>query len=103
MRGTSEPREIDLTPNYKGIFKTMLEELKRQGKAENWFESFSVTREAEALRSIQRFLAPLAIALNAATSVAEIEELRGAVTDVLGDVDRAAAEKERELKEDREI
>lgn len=98
----NEPREIDLTPNYRAIFRTMTDELKRQGKAEHLFADLSEAAQSEGLREFQRILAPLAMALNSATSVVEIEELRGVVTDMLTDVDRTAAGLERELAEDRE-
>lgn len=99
----NEPREIILTPNYAAMFRTMLDELKRQGKAESMFDAIvGGDVEAGCLRAVQRFLAPLTIALSAATSVAEIKELRGVVTDMLSDVDRTAAQREREMAEARE-
>ena len=88
---TATPRVIDLTPNYKAIFAGMLHEAKIQAKASRMFEDATDKGVDGLLRCVQRWFAPLAIAINAASSVADIEQVRGVMADILSDIDRTAA------------
>lgn len=91
-------REIKLEPDYKALFRTMLAELKNQGQPRSMFgEILPAKQELEALRAVQRFIAPLAICSNSATAVVEIEELRTALADLSGEFCRFINELEAQL------
>jgi len=90
---------VDLTPDYKAIFKRMAREAKAQGNPEEMFRGLAPDARAKALRTVQRFLAPLAICANAMSSREEVEEFRGLIADVLGQVDRVAGDLETKTSE----
>lgn len=75
----------------------MLRDAREQANARLIFEGFEPVYQAQALRRVQRWFAPLAVALNAASSVVEIEQLRSLMTDILADIDQTAAAREDEL------
>jgi hypothetical protein len=77
-----QPTEFNIEPNYDHIFRTMLAEARTQGDPEILFSQMSDQRELEALRAVQRFLAPLAIAANAMHSGAMVEQFREAITEI---------------------
>ena len=87
---------IDLA-NFKGIFKGMLAEARSQGVARRLFGSLSDEDRAQALREVQRFFAPLAVAAQAMTSVEEVEQLREAMADIIADINKTASEIENDL------
>jgi hypothetical protein len=95
----NEPRTITLTPNFERIFKGMLAEAMAQAKASRMFDDIPEASVAEALRAVQRWLAPLTVAINAATSVPDIERVREVMTDILADIDKTAFAIENKIDE----
>ena len=87
-------QKLDITPNYKAIFERMLGEARHFGNGSKLFASWSYAREAEALRAIQRFLAPLNVALNAMSSQEDLEALKAALGEIVVSIDQAAREAE---------
>lgn len=88
-----QPTEFNIEPNYDHIFRTMLAEARTQSDPE-MFSQADVTDEVEALRVVQRFLAPLAIAANAMHSAAMVKEFREAITEISGRIANAVTESE---------
>ena len=97
--------EFDLTPNYGVIFKQFAKDAANAGEYlsaalyraqtgpgcwENTPEIYA--RRAAVLRAIQEYLAPVTIALQCATSVAEVEQVREVMAETLKRVDTWAAE-----------
>lgn len=87
--------EIVLTPNYSNIFRQMIQEARNQGEASSIFRDVRPkAAQVEALRAVQRFLAPLAIAAACMTSTAEVEQLRDALCTINTGIDTRANEME---------
>jgi hypothetical protein len=99
---TVSDRMLDLTPNFKGIFKGMLVEAVRKADAEEMFSDLKMSEQASDLRQVQNWLAPFNAALHAASSVEEIEDLRRALAQIVAGVDDVAARIENDLAEGRE-
>ena len=91
---------IDVTPDYKAIFARMLAEAAIFGKGNKLFKTYDSKWRAESLREVQRFIAPLNVALNAITSAEELERLREVTGQIVDSIDRAAqqAEEQADLK-----
>jgi len=85
--------EIVLTPNYAHLFATMLREARTQSEARRMFD-FRPHIAAEALRAVQRFLAPLNIAAQSMTDRDAVEKFREALNEMVQDIDRTAAQLE---------
>jgi len=93
--------EITLTPDFANIFRQMLAEAVRQGDARTIFDSvLAPTQEAEALRAVQRWLAPLNIAAQCMTDRASVDTFRDALAKMATDLDRYAGALEAELPAD---
>lgn len=92
-------KTIQLTPNYEAMFRLMLADAKQQAQASRMFDCLTADQEARALRSVQRWFAPLAIAANSATSLEAIEQLRSLMSDILGDINQTALAIENDLEE----
>lgn len=94
---------IDLTPDYASMFSNMLRETHNQSDVRTMFPMFPLhfrTDRAELLRDVQRWFAPLTIAINCATTVDAINELRAAMTEMLSAIDQEAARLERSVEDD---
>lgn len=91
--------EIQLTPNYANIFRQMLNEAKNQSDPYCLF-SLPARDRAEALRAVQRFLAPLNIAAQCMTDVAAVETYREALAGIVSGINLAAGEIEEAVAED---
>lgn len=94
--------EINLTPDFKRMFAQMLAEAERQAQAEDLFDCLPHDLRAEALRSVQRFLAPLNIAAQCMTNAKAVGEFREALSRIAVDVDKTAGDLEAEKAEDEE-
>ena len=91
--------EINLTPDYRAIFGHMLAEARRQAEGNPMFLCCGMQTQAEALRDCQRWFAPLTLAIQCATSVTEIEQVRSLMGDILAEINRQAfAEEEKALR-----
>lgn len=95
VKGTrmeTETREIDLTPDFKGIFQQMMREAQAQAVA--WQNNLTGRDQpvdvqmAENLRAIQRWFWPLAMAANAMPSVVEVEQFRTLMAEILADINK---------------
>jgi len=80
------------------MFRTMSREAASQGEARSIFRDLPGEHRATALRAVQRFLAPLSIAACSMTSVAEVEEFRTILSDMLKGIDTTAAQMEAEAE-----
>lgn len=98
----NETREINLTPDFGRMFDLMIREAQNQGQPRSIFRDLAQPQELEALRALQRFLAPLAIAANSMTDAKTIGRFRDVVTELSSDLAKYADEIERELAEDAE-
>jgi hypothetical protein len=87
------------TPDYAGLFRQFLRDASNSGMRlpEN-IASMHMPQDELCLilRLIQSVIAPLCIALQAATSVTEIESLRSVFTDILAHLNQKAGEYENE-------
>lgn len=92
--------EIVLTPAFEHIFKTMLREAQNQSDADCIFDCLPVDLQTQALRSIQRFLAPLNIAAQCMTNKLAIEQFRDAINLIVQDIDQTAGEREQMAEEE---
>jgi hypothetical protein len=90
----ADAREIVLTPAYDHIFRTMLREALNQSDALSLFDCLPFDLQAQALRAVQRFLAPLNIAAQCMTTKEAVEEFREAFSRIVVDIDKTAAGKE---------
>lgn len=88
--------EIVLTPNYDHIFRTMLREAQIRAKADTMFDCYSDSREADLLRAVQGFLAPLNIAAQCMTDREAVEKFREALNAIVQDIDKTASALENE-------
>lgn len=87
--------EMDLTPNYKGIFNGMLREARLQAKAD-LFECAGMMTRIEALRDCQRWFAPLTVAAQCMTTGDDVAKLRHLMAEILAEVERVAGDLESE-------
>jgi hypothetical protein len=100
-----EPREIDLTPNFAGIFQQFARDAASAGESlaagicvaqfgsGNYTESpENYGRRGAVLRAVQAFLAPASIALGCATSARDIERIREVMAKALEHVNQRAME-----------
>ena len=86
---------IVLTPNYGHMFAMMLREAKMQAEARTLFDCLGTVRKtAQALRAVQRFLAPLNIACQCMTNREAVERFREALNQIVQDIDKTAGERE---------
>lgn len=92
------PQEFDLTPNFARMFHGFVREAGLTG-ATLTSGIKAATGHAAILRAVQVYLAPVTVAINCATSVAEIEQVRTVMADVLARVDKAASEAEAEAED----
>jgi len=92
--------EINLMPDFARMFQLMLREVVNQGKAEYVFDCLPSDLQPPALRSIQRFLAPLNIAAHSMTSAEAVQQFRDTLNRIVRDIDQTAAEMERDLEKD---
>jgi hypothetical protein len=96
----NDKNEIILTPDFDHIFTQMLREARTQ--AEDVFRAtrsgMSETGEAEALRAVQRWFAPLAIAAHSMTSREAVERFREAMGEILAGLEAQAVRAEKELE-----
>ena len=87
--------EFILTPNYEHMFAMMLREAKMHAEARTLFDCLgTVKKTAEALRAVQRFLAPLNIACQSMTNREAVERFRDALNQIVQDIDTVAGERE---------
>jgi len=92
---------IEITPNYANMFRMMLQQVRTQSNVRCMFGGIQAEVDrAELLREVQGWFAPLTIAANCATNVAAIEELRGAMTELLAGINTEAARLENNVAED---
>lgn len=89
-----EEKSIVLTPNYEGIFRNMLGEALNQSKALTLFDCLPDDLQAQALRAVQRFFAPLNIACQCMVNKQAVEEFREAMNKIVQDIDHTAFDKE---------
>jgi len=90
----NETEGFVLTPAYEHIFKTMLHEAKIQAQADCLFDGMLFGGEAQALRTVQRFLAPLNIAAQCMTNREAVEQFREVIAAIVQDIDKTAAQRE---------
>lgn len=100
MTHNETTREINLTPDFGRMFDLMIREAKNQGQPSSIFRDLAQPQELEALRALQRFLAPLAIAANSMTNSKAVERFRDVVAELASDLAKYADEVEREIRED---
>jgi hypothetical protein len=89
---------FELTPNFRQIFRGMLREARRNGRA--LFESLKLPEELEALREVQRFLSPLSMAAHTMLSPVEVEAFRTALGEIVESIAKTISEIETDLAED---
>jgi stage V sporulation protein SpoVS len=82
--------EFNLTPNFKGLFDQFLRDADNAGQELPRQIMNVITQSSKAMRIFQGFLAPATIALQCATSVAEIERLREMMANTLTKLDNTA-------------
>lgn len=92
--------EIVLTPDYAHMFKTMLRDALNQSDALMLFDCLPFDRQAQALRAVQRFLAPLNIACQCMTNKHAVELFREALNQIVQDIDKTAGDKEEYHREE---
>jgi len=93
--------EIKVTPDYQNLFRNMLEQARLEARARNLFgESLPPDLEPVALRTVQRFLAPLNIAAQCMVTTTAVEQFRDVLHQMVQDIDCTAARMERDLEEE---
>lgn len=92
----NDEREIVLTPAFEHIFLTMLREARFRADASTMFDCYSDAREANLLRAVQNFLAPLNIAAQCMASKEAVEQFRETINQIVQDIDKTASALEAE-------
>jgi hypothetical protein len=103
-------RYVDCTPNFGRLFEQFARDARYAGGSLSaslcaaQFDEYpedarGLERRAKVLRVVQGYLAPLTIALQAATTVQAIGELREIASEVLATVDRWAGEFENQAED----
>ena len=94
MDGSTTTTTMDVTPAYGQIFRHMIHEAENQSDALVMFGFLECREQAQALRSIQRFLAPLNIAAQCMTDGKSVEQFRDLFNRILRDIDKTAMVRE---------
>lgn len=92
--------EIVLTPDYAHMFKTMMHAALNQSEAASLFYCLPFDLQAQALRAVQRFLAPLNIACQCMTDKHAVELFRESLNQIVQDIDKTASAMEQAQEED---